>query len=236
MSGSHFDAIAARYDETIPAHVAEHYLAKRIRFIAAHCPGGRVLDVGCGTGALAARLVRLGWDVAGVDPSEGMLAVMRRRVPEADAVLGSGTSLPFGDGEFDVALSVATMHHIAEPGAVRATLGEMARVTRTGGSVVVWDHNPSNPYWPLLMRRVPQDQGDERLIGLDELLDGLAAGGAEPVLVSRLGLIPDFTPPRLMRVARSLETAVERTPGLRRLCAHNVILASKGDRAPRERR
>ena len=44
---------------------------------------------------------------------------------------------------------------------------------------MVWDHNPRNPYWPYLMKRVPQDIGEERLIGLEELLGGLEAGGAE---------------------------------------------------------
>src|SRR5207302_6270224 len=130
MTASHFDEVADSYDETIPAHVAEHYLRKRAAFVVEHCPRGRLLDVGCGTGVLALRLAELGYDVVGLDPSEGMLEVMRRRAPGVQAVQGSGTELPFADGEFDVALSVATMHHIAEPAAVRATLREMARVTK----------------------------------------------------------------------------------------------------------
>ena len=227
MSQSHFDEVADSYDETIPPHVAEHYLDKRTRFILEHCPRGRVLDVGCGTGVLASRLLELGYEVVGIDPSEGMLRVLRRRAPEARAVQGSGTDLPFEDGEFDTAVSVATMHHIAGPAAVRSTLREMARVVRPGGSVVVWDHNPANPYWPLLMRRVPQDRGDERLVALDELIEGLSSAGAEPELVLRLGLVPDFTPPRLLGAARVVERAIERTPGLRRLCAHNVVLARR---------
>src|SRR5205807_8853890 len=113
MSQTHFDDVADSYDETIPPHVAEHYLEKRTRFILEHCPRGRVLDVGCGTGVLASRLLELGYEVVGIDPSEGMLRVLRRRAPEARAVRGSGTDLPFEDGEFDTAVSVATMHHIA---------------------------------------------------------------------------------------------------------------------------
>lgn len=227
MSATHFDAIAEAYDDTIRPHVAGHYLDKRAAFVRDHCPLGRVLDVGCGTGTLAARLSELGYDVVGVDPSEGMMDVMRRRAPSVEAVPGSGADLPFGDGEFDVALSVATMHHIAEPAAVRSTLSEMVRAVRPGGLVVVWDHNPANPYWPFLMRRVPQDSGDERLVGLGELLSGLRAGGAEPLVIRQLGLVPDFTPRRLLRAAAALERAVERAPGLRRLCAHNVILARR---------
>jgi UDP-glucose 4-epimerase len=77
------------------------------------------------------------------------------------------------------------MHHIAAPEAVRATLAEMVRVARPGGWVLVWDHNPRNPYWKLLMKRVPQDTGDERLIPERELLAGLRAAGAQVRVVDR---------------------------------------------------
>ena len=65
--------------------------------------------------------------------------------------------------------SVATFHHIADPGDVRVTLAEMVRVARPGGRILVWDHNPRNPYWGRLMARVPQDTGEERLIGEHEV-------------------------------------------------------------------
>ena len=228
MSETHFDEVAAVYDETLPSHVVEHYLGKRTRFLLAHCPPpATVLDVGCGTGTLAARLSDSGYDVVGLDPSRGMLEVLRERAPGVEAVHGSATEIPFSDGEFDLSLSVATLHHIADRVEVRRALAEMTRVVRPGGHVLVWDHNPRNPYWPHLMRRVPQDRGDERLIGLDELLSGLRSGGADPVVVSRLGLVPDFTPPRLLRAAAALERAAERVPLLRERCAHNVVLAVK---------
>jgi SAM-dependent methyltransferase len=225
---SHFDDVADRYDETLPAHVVEHYLAKRTHFVLSTCPPpARVLDVGCGTGTLAARLAGSGYEVTGLDPSAGMLSHLRARAPQVEAIQGSATEMPFGDGEFDLSLSVATMHHIADPAAVRSALTEMVRVVRPGGRVIVWDHNPRNPYWPLLMRRVPQDRGDERLIPAEELVAGLEAGQAEPLTVTQLGMVPDFVPPRLMRAASAGERAAERTPGLRRICAHNVVVAQK---------
>ena len=174
VSSSHFDAIASAYDESLPAHVVEHYLQKRLAFVHAHCPGGRALDVGCGTGTLAARLAASGYEVAGIDPSEGMLEVLRERTPAVEAVRAEGTAIPFPDDSFDVVLSVAVMHHIADAAEVRGTLAEMTRVTRPAGRILVWDHNPRNPYWRLLMARVPQDTGEERLIPEDELLDGLS--------------------------------------------------------------
>jgi SAM-dependent methyltransferase len=230
MSSSHFDRISGEYDGSLPPHVVEHYLRKRIAFVLRHCPRGAALDVGCGTGALAARLAGAGYETVGVDPSEGMLEVLRRRSPHVRAVRASAESLPFPDDSFDVVLTVAVLHHIADRDRVRRTLAEMVRVARPNGRVLLWDHNPRNPYWGNVMARVPQDTGDERLIPEEELLEGLRAAGAEVLLSAQLGLVPDFVPRRLVGVAAAAERAAERTPLLRRLCAHNVVLAAK--RAP----
>jgi SAM-dependent methyltransferase len=227
MTSSHFDEIATVYDESLPAHVVEHYLQKRVRYVVEHCPPGAALDVGCGTGVLAARLAEAGYAVTGVDPSAGMLEILRSRAPGVAAVEASGTALPFDGDHFDVVLSVATFHHIAEPDAVRRTLAEMVRVARPGGRILVWDHNPRNPYWARLMARVPQDTGEERLIPEAEVLDGLRAGGAEIVSSDQLGLVPDFVPRAGLRAAAAVERGVERTPLIRRLGAHNVVLAAK---------
>ena len=192
MSSTHFDAISAAYDDSLPAHVVDHYLGKRVQFVLDHCRRGSGLDVGCGTGVLAARLAAAGYEMAGVDPSEGMLEVLRARAPEVNAVRASGTSLPFGDDRFDVVLSVAVMHHIAEADDVRRTLFEMVRVTKPGGHVLVWDHNPRNPYWGHLMARVPQDTGDERLIPEAELVGGLQDAGSEILRVEAARHGPRF--------------------------------------------
>jgi SAM-dependent methyltransferase len=227
MSEENFDRIAEHYDESLPAHVVRHYLDKRVAFIVDRCPRGRALDVGCGTGVLAGRLVKAGYRVTGLDPSQGMLDVMAEAEPEVSGVRGEGDSLPFDDASFDVVTTVAALHHIAEPDAVRGTLREMARVTRPGGRIVVWDHNPRNPYWRSLMGRVPQDDGSERLIGEEEVVRGLRDGGAEILSSQQLGLVPDFVPPSLLGAMKRGERLAERTPGLRRLCAHNVVLARR---------
>ena len=228
MTDATFDEIAEIYDESLPAHVVEHYLQKRVAYVASHCRPGRGLDVGCGTGVLAERLGEHGFEMSGVDPSAGMLSVLGERAPSVHGVLGSGTELPFEDASFDLVLTVATLHHIADLDAVRRTLGEMLRVCRPGGRIVVWDHNPRNPYWRFLMARVPQDDGSERLIGEAEVLAGLEAGGGRVLESAPLGLIPDFLPPRALGAAQRLERVVERIPVLRALCAHNVVLATPG--------
>lgn len=238
MSGSHFDAIAAEYDEALPAHVVEHYLSKRVAFVVRHCPPGAGLDVGCGTGVLAARLAERGFAMTGIDPSAGMLDVMRARAPEVAAVEGSATELPFEDSSFDLVMSVAVMHHVAGAGDVRRALAEMVRVSRPGGRALHWDHNPRNPYWKRLMARVPQDTGEERLVGEAEAIAGLRAGGAEVLRSVQLGWVPDFVPPRALGAAALAERAAEHTPLVRRFAAHNVIVATKPEArtpAPRSR-
>jgi SAM-dependent methyltransferase len=227
MSSSHFDHIAHVYDHSLPGHVVEHYLEKRARFVIDHCPRGDGLDVGCGTGVLASRLAAAGYRMSGVDPSDGMLAILRERAPEVDAVPASGSQLPYEDDSFDLVLCVAVLHHVGDPAEVRRTLEEMVRVSRPGGRVLVWDHNPRNPYWGPLMAKVPQDTGDERLIPEQEVIGGLAAGGARILMSAQLGFVPDFTPRALLSAAALLERAAERTPLMRRFAAHNVVLATK---------
>ncbi|MCP9487106.1 MAG: class I SAM-dependent methyltransferase [Gaiellaceae bacterium MAG52_C11] len=103
--------------------------------------GQRVLDVGCGPGALTAALVtRLGSAaVAAVDPSEPFVAAARERNPEVEVLRASAEQLPFPDQTFDAALAQLVVHFMSDP---VAGLAEMARVTRRDGVVAasVWDH------------------------------------------------------------------------------------------------
>lgn len=224
-----YDEVAAHYDEAIPAHVMAHYLAKRVALVRSLVPAGAtVLDVGCGTGTLDAALRAAGYRLVGSDASFGMLRQLRlggRGTP----VCGMGERLPFVSESFALAITVATLHHISEPERVAATLSEMCRVVQPGGAVVVWDHNPVNPYWPLLMKRVPQDTGEERLVPQEEIVGALSRAGitTQHIHAKRSGLVPDFTPPALLGLVQALEQVVERTPGANIFCAHNVVVARK---------
>ena len=98
----------------------------------------RVLDVGCGPGALSAELVRRLGSICAVDPSEPFVLAARDRLPEADVRLASAEQLPFEDDRFDVTLAQLVVQFMTDP---VAGLREMARVTRPGGVVAacVWD-------------------------------------------------------------------------------------------------
>lgn len=102
-------------------------------------PGTRLLDVGCGTGVLAARAVERGASVTGVDVAEPMLAIARAAVPDADFTLADAQqALPFADESFDAVAGNMVLHHFGRPA---DALAELIRVVRRAGVVglTVWD-------------------------------------------------------------------------------------------------
>lgn len=125
--------------------------------------GARVLDVGCGTGIVArAARRRVGHDgvVAGVDPNDGMLAVARRSEPSVQWLPGIAESLPFSDGIFDHAISQFAAMFFADP---TAAVGEMARVTRDGGTVTIatWSALRATPGYDAMVRMIAAELGDD---------------------------------------------------------------------------
>jgi SAM-dependent methyltransferase len=221
---THFDRVARRYEETIAPHVMEHLTRRRVQLATSLAALGRVLDVGCGTGRFLVALPDR-YERVGVDISEGMLELARRR--GLDVTRASSGSLPYEDASFDLVTTFAVLHHLIDPELVRATLHEMCRVVKPGASVLVWDHNPLNPYWPLLMRRLPQDRGDEKLVPAERIRAALREAGMVDLRLRRLTFVPDFTPPWALRAAAALERRLERIPGVNLLGAHNVAVARR---------
>ncbi|WP_428263011.1 class I SAM-dependent methyltransferase [Haliangium sp.] len=102
----------------------------------------RVLEVGCGTGLILARVGTFAAEAVGVDLSRGMLTRARER--GLTVVQGSATALPFADACFDVTCSFKVLPHVPD---IRAALAEMARVTRPGGHVLAEFYNPVSLRW-----------------------------------------------------------------------------------------
>jgi demethylmenaquinone methyltransferase / 2-methoxy-6-polyprenyl-1,4-benzoquinol methylase len=120
-------------------------------------PGDRVLDVATGTGAVARELRRrTGCSVVGLDQSPEMLAEGRRRLPAGiDLVEGEADHLPFRDGQFDALTFTYLLRYVDDP---RATLRELARVVKPGGSIAGLEFDVPDgiwrPLWELHVRAV----------------------------------------------------------------------------------
>ena len=109
-------------------------------------PGDRVLDVATGTGAVAQELLRQkGCTVVGVDQSTEMLSVARQHLPaEVELVEASAENLPFEDDSFD-GLTVTYLLRYVDDAA--ATMAELARVVRPGGTVASLEFAVPEAWW-----------------------------------------------------------------------------------------
>jgi len=134
-----FRASTDAYDRHVGRYGPQ--LASALIEFAGVAPGMRALDVGCGPGALTAKLAeRLGTsNVSGADPSEPFVEACRARLPGVEVVVAAAESLPFADSGFDAVLSQLVVNFMRD---AETGLGEMARVTRPGGVVAscVWDY------------------------------------------------------------------------------------------------
>jgi ubiquinone/menaquinone biosynthesis C-methylase UbiE len=92
-------------------------LAPQLAALADVRSGQRVLDVGCGPGALTTELVRLlgPAGVTAVDPSESFVAAARERHPGVTVEQAAAEQLPFPDDEFDAALAQLVVHFMTDP-------------------------------------------------------------------------------------------------------------------------
>jgi SAM-dependent methyltransferase len=150
--------------------------------------GQRVLDVGCGPGALTSELVRLvgSANVSAVDPSAPFVAATRERNPGVDVTQASAERLPFPSDTFDAALAQLVVHFMADP---VLGLNEMARVTRPGGVVAacVWDHGggkgPLSLFWRAARELDPAVHDESDLAGAHEghLAQLLGAAGLRSI-------------------------------------------------------
>ncbi|HEU4916692.1 MAG TPA: methyltransferase domain-containing protein [Acidimicrobiia bacterium] len=170
-------------------------LAPQLADLAGVSEGQRVLDVGCGPGALTAELVgRLGAEaVAAVDPSEPFVTAVGERYPGVDVRQAGAADLPFPDDEFDVVLAQLVIHFLKDP---VAGVTEMRRVTRPDGAVAacVWDHGghegPLRKFWQAAREIDPSVDDESRLPGVrqGQLGDYFRQAGLDEVRETSLTL------------------------------------------------
>jgi ubiquinone/menaquinone biosynthesis C-methylase UbiE len=184
---------AAYHQATSDAHFYQRRLELVLDLID-DCPGGILLDAGCGPGMLIERVLQVrdgSFRIVGLDISAGMLAECRARVGHCrDVALTQGRieDLPFSDESFDVALATGVLEYTI----AQRSLSELARVTRRGGTVVVSMLNARSPYslWEkhvydrlhrLIGRHGGWDWRDiKRLYGVRELCSLMGLSGLRP--------------------------------------------------------
>jgi SAM-dependent methyltransferase len=166
-----FDVAADAYDRFMGRYSVP--LGPELADFASVGPGVRVLDVGCGPGALTGELIaRVGADaVSAVDPSEPFVEAARERYPDIDVRRAPAEALPFEDREFDASLAQLVVHFMNDP---VAGLREMRRVTRENGVVTacVWDHaggrSPLSAFWEAAHALEPGAEDESHLAGARE--------------------------------------------------------------------
>lgn len=162
-----FDEIARDYDRM--NHLMTAGLDRCWRKRAVQGLQGKVLDVACGTGDMAVELLRQGCSVTGVDLSKEMMAIAKRKAPQAEYWLADVERLPFGEASFDAvtcAFGVRNFVHLEQG------LSEMLRVLKPGGRMVILelatpDSSLIRPFYNIYTRRIIPWLG-QRLAGSRE--------------------------------------------------------------------
>ncbi len=222
-----FDQVAKHYNDFIPVHITAHYSLVREEFLKRYIPKkGLVLDVGCGTGNIAGPLSKQSFRIYGLDSSGNMLGELKKKYPKVIIKRGNIDRLPFPSEKFDVTYSIAVFHHLINKELVAAAIKEMIRVTKKGGTLIIWDHNPKNPYWPIILKKLPWDK-NVRLVPEEEIIDVAIKLKINLIKVFKKGFIPDFIPKFLMPMTVFCEKILEKIPSINNLAAHNVFVLKK---------
>jgi SAM-dependent methyltransferase len=150
----------------------------------------RWLDVGCGSGSFTDLILQRGAPsaISAIDPSEDQIEFAKRKssAQQIDYRKGDAMSLPYGHGEFDVAVMALVIQYIPDPG---KAMSELTRVVRKGGTVAayVWPGRAEgHPYWPLTdairsIGAADANRPGTRMRTIEALVDLFAASGLEGI-------------------------------------------------------
>lgn len=167
-----------------------------LRTIGSHFNSPRpldLLDVGCGVGNYHPFLVPLVGTVSAVDVSSACIAKAQERNSTVSYSVYDGDRLPYHDGQFDVTFCVCVIHHVP-PDRWQQFVNEMRRVTRAGGLIIVYEHNPKNPFTRKVVRDCEFDR-DAVLLTMAQsrmLLEGAGCGGVTTRSILTLPPMAEF--------------------------------------------
>jgi SAM-dependent methyltransferase len=149
---------AEGFNRSVVAHAGETLDA--LVALAAPAPAERWLDVACGPGIVSRALARHAGEVHGVDMTPAMIEVARREaaaagLANATFAAGDATALDLAQASFDGAVARFAIHHLPVPSRL---VGELARVVRPGGRIVLADHvadeDAGDSAWALELERL----------------------------------------------------------------------------------
>ena len=218
-----FERAAARYDARFLRERWPRNQEVKAGLVAAALggalDGGRVLELGCGTGQIAALLLERhpSMRYVGVDLSPSMLAPARARLARfgdrARLEEATATALPLDSGSVSAAFGVDVLHHLAEP---VAALRELRRTLAADAQAVFLDGNPLFPLTALIGILQREERGLLRL-SRGTLRRWFGHAGFRDVRVDLAPLYTPPGPPPLVPLYDALDRLLPRTPLLREL-------------------
>lgn len=178
-----FENVATQAQYRLPYEIAGRYVKS----------GAKVLDWGCGNGHFSLFLESLGAVVTGYSYEPPPRAMARSTTFQfVPGVADSPAALPFADGTFDVTIGVGVLEHVWEIGGdERASLAELARVTRPGGAMLTF-HLPNRTGWIEPVTRVirPNAHYHKRKYGRSEIVELWNEAGFDVVEIRRYNALP----------------------------------------------
>jgi ubiquinone/menaquinone biosynthesis C-methylase UbiE len=230
---SHFDAIAAIYDDQLPESRRRALLAKKTALMQAVLDEAGIghvgLDVGCGQGEHLARMRDLGFAVRGIDNAPAQIERAVRKLGSPDLVrVGSVLAIPAPDTSFDFAYTINVLHHLESLDDQRHAVAELLRVLKPGGLLLVHEINTRSILFRFYMGYVyPSlnsiDEGVERWL-LPHRFDLYT--NAPVAQVRYFTFLPEFLPSALVQLLAPIERLLEASP-LRVYSAHYLAVLRK---------
>ena len=150
-----------------------------------------VVDIGCGIGQYHPLISESFGQITGVDVSTEAVARARELNPFVDYHTYDGATLPFANGEFDVAFAVCVLHHVPVDAWGRF-VSEMRRVVKAGGLCFLYEHNPNHPLTKRVVSRCPFD-ANAVLLKPAASLNLFMKAGFETVDVDHILTIPTIS-------------------------------------------